>query len=76
MSLHDAGLRAVAEACPLLHPWISVVNEKKYPRKLAAVLSADVKGYTRLMAAAEEDAHRLTTNRLDLFRTHIASFDG
>ena len=52
------------------------MNEKKYPRKLAAVLSADVKGYTRLMAAAEEDVHRLTMSRLDLFRTRIASFDG
>jgi TolB-like protein/class 3 adenylate cyclase len=52
------------------------VNDKKYSRRLAAVLCADVKGYTRLMAAAEEDVHRLTMARLDLFRTHIASFHG
>jgi len=53
-----------------------VVNDKKYARRLAAVLYADVRGYTRLMAAAEEDVHRLTVARLDLFRTHIASFGG
>lgn len=52
------------------------MNDKKYSRRLAAVLCADVKGYTRLMAAAEEDVHRLTMARLDLFRTHIASFHG
>jgi TolB-like protein/class 3 adenylate cyclase len=52
------------------------VNNKKYARKLAAVLAADVRGYTRLMAAAEEDVHRLTVARLDLFRTHIVSFGG
>ena len=52
------------------------MNDKKYARRLAAVLCADVRGYTRLMAAAEEDVHRLTVARLDLFRTHIASFGG
>ncbi len=41
-------------------------------RKLAAILSADIVGYTRLMAEGEDE----TVRRLGAYRTEIANLVG
>jgi len=45
-------------------------------RRLAAILSADVKGYSALMAMDEEAIHRTTKSRIDKFLHEMAKFDG
>ena len=45
------------------------MNETKAPRRLAAILHADVAGYSRLMGADEEG----TVDRLTEYRTAMAS---
>ena len=52
-------------------------NDKpKLPRKLAAVLFADVQGYTRLIGQDEDAAHRETASCLGLFHEKIDAFGG
>lgn len=46
------------------------------PRKLSAVLVADVQGYSRLFGQDEDTTHRETTACLDLFRSKVADFGG
>jgi len=48
----------------------------EYERRLAAILCADIAGYSRLMGDAEEETVRTVTACLDLFRRHIAMFGG
>ena len=48
----------------------------EYERRLAAILCADIAGYSRLMGDAEEETVRTVTACLDLFRHHIAIFGG
>jgi adenylate cyclase len=54
----------------------ALVNEKEYKHRLAAILVADVKGYSRLMAANAQ----ATVNALDagraVFRSHIGTNQG
>jgi TolB-like protein len=50
--------------------------DSDYPRRLAAVLCADVSGYSRLMAADEEATVRTVRASLDLFRREIAGYSG
>ena len=47
-----------------------------YGRKLTAILSADLKGYSSLMGRDEEATHRATHACLELFAARIASYDG
>jgi len=50
--------------------------ETNYKRKLAAILSADVKGYSRLMGEDEESTIRaLTTNRA-VITDFVAQYQG
>lgn len=44
--------------------------------ELKAVLVADVEGYTRLMSMDEDEAHRLTSRCLELFRDFVLESDG
>ncbi len=45
-------------------------------RKLAAILYADVAGYSRLTGADEEGTHRTLDAYLDVFTASITSHDG
>ncbi len=45
-------------------------------RKLAAILYADVAGYSRLTGADEEGTHRTLDAYLDVFTASIKSHDG
>lgn len=46
------------------------------PRKLAAILHADVAGYSRLMGEDEDETHRILSDYLDLIAAIIESHHG
>ena len=50
--------------------------EDRLPRKLAAILYADVAGYSRLTGADEDATHRTLSERLDLVSSVIESHRG
>lgn len=50
--------------------------EERLPRKLAAILYADVAGYSRLTGEDEDATHRALRNHLDLFAATIESQHG
>jgi len=50
--------------------------EIQLPRKLAAILYADVVEYSRLTAADEDQAHRLLSESLDVFAALIGAWRG
>ena len=50
--------------------------EDHLPRKLAAILYADVAGYSRLTGEDEDTTHRRLSEYLDIFSTTIASHGG
>ena len=45
-------------------------------RKLAAILYADVAGYSRLTAADEDSTHRLLSESLDFFAALVSAWRG
>lgn len=52
------------------------VQAENLHRRLAAILSADVKGYSRQMHAREEEAHRQTSAAIDAFRSLVSLHRG
>ena len=50
--------------------------EERLPRKLAAILYADVAGYSRLTGEDEEGTHRRLSEYLDLISNAIAEHEG
>ena len=50
--------------------------EERLPRKLAAILYADVAGYSRLTGDDEDTTHRRLSDYLDLISSHIARHYG
>ena len=50
--------------------------EERLPRKLAAILHADVVGYSRLAAEDEDATHRKLKGSLDLISMQVDSFHG
>ncbi len=50
--------------------------EERLPRKLAAILYADVAGYSRLTGEDEEGTHRTLRTYLDLISSSIKTHDG
>ena len=50
--------------------------EDRLPRKLAAILYADVAGYSRLTGEDMDTAHRRLSEYLDLISNHIESHGG
>jgi TolB-like protein/class 3 adenylate cyclase len=50
--------------------------EERLPRKLAAILHADVVGYSRLAAENEDTTHRKLKESLDRISMHVDSFHG
>jgi adenylate cyclase len=50
--------------------------EDRLPRKLAAILYADVAGYSRLMGEDEDATHRTRSEYLDLISNTIESNRG
>lgn len=50
--------------------------DERLPRKLAAVLYADVAGYSRVTASDEDGAHRILSDYLDLIASVIAGRHG
>lgn len=53
-----------------------MASEHELPRKLTAVLYADVAGYSRLTGEDEEGTHRLLSEYLDLISAAIATHQG
>jgi len=53
-----------------------VGDSDRLPRKLAAILYADVAGYSRLTGADEEGTHRRLSEYLDAFATEIQDHQG
>ncbi len=51
-------------------------SQVKLPRRLAAVLYADVQGYSRLIGDDEEAAHRETSACIQLFRSEAQAYGG
>jgi class 3 adenylate cyclase/TolB-like protein len=49
---------------------------ERLPRKLAAVLYADVAGYSRLTAEDEDSTHRRLSAYLDLFAAEVTGYGG
>ena len=45
-------------------------------RRLAAILFADVQGYSRLMGEDEEAAHRKTAAFIEIFRKQVKGYSG
>ena len=52
------------------------MSTERLPRKLAAILYADVAGYSRLTGEDEEGTHRTLRTYLDLIATSIEKHDG
>lgn len=52
------------------------MEQERLPRKLAAVLYADVVGYSRLMGQAEDSTHRTLSDYLDLIAATVAARNG
>ncbi len=50
--------------------------EDRLPRKLAAILYADVAGYSRLTGSDEDSTHRTLSEYLDLIAQTISSYHG
>lgn len=50
--------------------------DNRLPRKLAAILYADVAGYSRLTGQDEDATHRTLSEYLDLITTIVESHDG
>ncbi|MCP4933186.1 MAG: hypothetical protein GY927_03055, partial [bacterium] len=50
--------------------------DERLPRKLAAILYADVAGYSRLTGDDEDATHRVLSEYLDLIADTIASCHG
>ena len=48
----------------------------RLPRKLAAILYADVAGYSRLTGEDEDETHRTLSDYLDLISTTIQAHHG
>jgi adenylate cyclase len=51
-------------------------DEQQLPRKLAAILYADVAGYSRLTGEDEEGTHRQLSAHLDLIEEQVAAHNG
>jgi len=52
------------------------MENERMPRKLVAVLYADVAGYSRATAADEDESHRTLSDYLDLIAGTIADQHG
>jgi class 3 adenylate cyclase len=52
------------------------VSADQLQRKLAAILYADVAGYSRLTGEDEESAHRVVSSYLDLISASIEEHQG
>ena len=52
------------------------MSKERLPRKLAAILYADVAGYSRLTGEDEEGTHRRLSSSLDAISSAIESHDG
>ena len=50
--------------------------EERLPRKLAAILYADVVGYSRMASEDEDATHRRLKKSLDLIATTVKSYHG
>ena len=53
-----------------------MASEEKLPRKLTAILYADVAGYSRLTGEDEEGTHRRLSEYLDLISSTIKTHRG
>ena len=51
-------------------------DQDRFPRKLAAILYADVAGYSRLTGEDEDSTHRLLSEHLDFISNAVASHRG
>jgi adenylate cyclase len=60
----------------LLHLWGNPMTEQQAKRKLTAILSADVKGYSRLMQDDEESTVRTITAYREVMVGHITTQNG
>jgi class 3 adenylate cyclase len=58
------------------HPWAIAHRIGLMARRLAAILAADVVGYSRLMAADEKGTHALKALRQDFIEPKIAEHHG
>ena len=55
----------------------NAANRQRVERRLAAILAADVAGYSRLMTADEEGTHfRLVTHRREVIEPKIREYHG
>jgi adenylate cyclase len=52
------------------------MNSKEFERKLSAILSADVAGYSRLMGEDEDLTIRSLTGNREMMRTLIKQYKG
>ena len=52
------------------------MNTEKFERKLTAILSADVKGYSRLMRADEDETVRTLTAYRGTIAKHVVKYRG
>ncbi len=52
------------------------MTEERLPRKLAAVLYADVAGYSRLMGSDEDRTHKILRDYLDLIAREVEGHRG
>ena len=60
----------------MLHPPKSTSTQQALPHKLAAILYADVEGYSRLTGQDEAGTHRTLSAYLDLFAETIRAHRG
>ena len=51
-------------------------DEDQLPRKLAAILYADVAGYSRLTGEDEDRTHRILRSYLDFISSAVQSYNG
>ena len=79
-TIPKTGYRLIAEVRPLgEEPAAAAAGSgagERMPRKLAAILYADVAGYTRLTREDEDETHRLLKQYLGLFSARVEACHG
>src|SRR5678815_4018739 len=69
LSLYDVSLAA-------LEKWPSAVSDTELKQRLAAILAADVSGYSRLMSLDERATVAALDTARKVFRAHVESSQG
>jgi adenylate cyclase len=67
---------ALGVSLGIARPWEEILSGERVERRLAAILAADVAGYSRLMGRDEAGTSRLKLHRRQLIDAKVAEHKG